>query len=147
MAVEFASPGDEPWIRQLLISCGLPQEDLHGDHFKHFLVYKEKGLILGVVGLEIFGKVALLRSLAVNGPHRNRGIASQMVAKIEEYARSLQISKLYLLTTSAEEFFAKRGYQRSDRKLAPLEIRTTREFQEICPDSSVCLSKDLGGSP
>jgi amino-acid N-acetyltransferase len=145
MAIEFASLEDEPWIRQLLIACGLPQEDLSREHFKHFLVYKEQGLIRGVVGLEIFGQVALLRSLAVNERYRNRGIASQMVAKVEEYGRSLHISKLYLLTTSAEEFFVKRGYQRIDRKLAPAEIRATREFQEICPDSSVCLSKDLGG--
>lgn len=147
MAIEFASPVDEPWIRQLLKSCGLPQEDLQRDHFKNFIVYKEKGLILGVVGLEIFGRIALLRSLAVEGRHRNQGIASQMISKIEEYGRSQQISKLYLLTTSAEEFFAKRGYQRIDRKLAPPEIKATREFQDLCPDSSVCLTKDLGGQP
>lgn len=147
MAIEFASPVDEPWIRQLLKSCGLPQEDLPRDHFKHFIVYKEKGLILGVVGLEIFGRIALLRSLAVARRHRHRGIASQMIAKIEEYGRSQQISKLYLLTTSAEEFFAKRGYQKIDRKLAPPEIKATREFQDLCPDSSVCLTKDLGGRP
>lgn len=145
MGIEFASVLDEPWIRQLLISCGLPQEDLHRDHFIHFVVYKERGLILGVVGLQIFGRIALLRSLAVNERYRNRGIASQMVAKIEEYGRSQQIEKLYLLTTSAEEFFAKRGYQRIDRKFAPPEIKATREFQNLCPDSSVCLTKDLGG--
>lgn len=146
MAIEFALPLDEPWIRQLLKNCGLPQEDLNKEHFKHFFVYKEKGLILGVVGLEIFGEVALLRSLAVEGRHRNQGIASQLVAKEEEYARSLAISKLYLLTTTAEEFFAKRGYRKIDRQLAPLEIKETREFQDLCPDSSVCLTKDLGGT-
>ncbi len=147
MAIEFASPLDEPWIRQLLKSCGLPQEDLHRDHFKHFVVYKERGLILGVVGLEIFERIALLRSLAVNERHRNRGIASQMVAKIEEYGRSLQIEKLFLLTTSAEEFFSKKGYKKIDRKFVPQEIQKTREFQDLCPNNSVCLTKDLGGRP
>lgn len=145
MAIESASPMDEPWIRQLLKSCGLPQEDLHRDHFKHFLVYKEKGLILGVVGLEIHGRIALLRSLAVDGRHRHRGIASQLLGEIEDYGRSQDIEKFYLLTTSAAEFFAKRGYQKIDRKLAPPEIKATREFQDLCPESSVCLTKDLGG--
>lgn len=145
MAVEFASPLDEPWIRQLLKSCGLPQEDLHSDHFKHFIVYKERGLILGVVGLEIFGRIALLRSLAVSVRHRDRGIATQLIAKIEEYGRSQQIEKLFLLTASAEEFFSKKGYKKIDRKYAPPEIQKTREFQDLCPDTSACLTKDLGG--
>ncbi len=146
MSMAFASRADEPWIRQLLKNCGLPQEDLSSEHFQHFLVYKEKGLILGVVGLEIFGEVALLRSLAVDERHRHRGIGSQMVAQIERYAQARQITKLYLLTTSAAEFFVKRNYQRIDRRLAPAKIRATREFQELCPESAVCLMKDLGGS-
>lgn len=145
MAIEFASAMDEPWIRQLLISCGLPQEDLQRDHLKHFLLYKEKGLMRGVIGLEILGKNALLRSLAVDVRHRHRGIASQMVEKIEEYARSLGIEKLFLLTTTAEEFFTKRGYQKIDRRLVPPEIQKTKEFQDLCPESSICLTKDLGG--
>lgn len=143
MAIEFASPLDEPWIRQLLTVCGLPQEDLTKEHLNNFLIYKEKGQILGVVGLEVLGKVALLRSLAVEARSRNRGIASQLIIKIEEYARSLSIEKIFLLTTSAEEFFANRGYQLIERRLVPQEIQKTREFQNLCPDSSVCLTKNL----
>ncbi len=146
MSIAFASRADEPWIRQLLKACGLPQDDLSSEHFQHFLVYKEKGLIMGVVGLEIFGEVALLRSLAVDKGHRHRGIGSQMLGQIEKYAQAKQISKLYLLTTSAAEFFIKRGYQKMDRELAPAKIKGTGECRDLCPDSAVCLMKDLGGS-
>ena len=65
MIFEPASPMDEPWIRRLLTLCGLPHEDLTPQHLSHFGVIKEKGEIVGTVGLEIHGRSALLRSLAV----------------------------------------------------------------------------------
>ena len=143
MTPNLASPMDEPWIRQLLTLCGLPHEDITPEHLRHFWVIKERGEILGVVGLEVFGRMALLRSLAVDPRFRNRGFASELTKKAEENAPSLKVEVLYLLTMTAESYFRKRGYQKTERNSAPPEIQGTTEFQSLCPASSVCMVKML----
>ena len=61
MAIEAPLPMDEPWIRQLLILCDLPQEDITPEHLRHFLVLKKKGQVIGLVGVEALGQFGLLR--------------------------------------------------------------------------------------
>jgi len=146
MIFESASPMDESWIRQLLTLCGLPHEDLTPQHLKHFWIMKEKGEIVGTVGLEIHGRSALLRSLAVDPRFRKRGFAQQLTEKAEGYATSLKIEELYLLTVTAESFFLKRGYQKIERNSAPPAIQGTAEFQGLCPVSSVLMIKQLKGN-
>jgi len=143
MILDAATSMDEPWIRQLLTLCGLPQEDLTLGHLSHFWVIKERGEILGTVGLEMHGRSALLRSLAVDPRFRKQGFASELTKKAEDYAATLKIEVLYLLTLTAESFFRKRGYQRIERNSAPPLIQGTTEFQGLCPASSVCMVKPL----
>jgi hypothetical protein len=52
----------------------------------------------------------LLRSLVVDPRARTTGIGSQLVAHAEAYARARGMPSIYLLTTTAEAFFAARGY-------------------------------------
>ncbi len=143
MNIVLASSGDGPWIRQLLTLCGLPHEDITPQHLRHFWVMKEEIEVVGVVGLEIFGRLALLRSLAVDPRFRKRGFARQLTEKAGEYATSLKIEELYLLTVTAESFFLKRGYQRNERNSASLAIQGTAEFQGLCPVSSVLMIKQV----
>ena len=145
MDIVLASSGDEPWIRQLLTVCGLPHEDITPQHLRHFFVTKEKGQIIAVVGMEVFGHLALLRSLAVDPRFRKQGIAGQLMEKAEESAGSFKIEEMYLLTVAAESFFLKRGYRRIERNSAPPAIQGTAEFQGLCPVSSVCMVKQLKG--
>jgi amino-acid N-acetyltransferase len=146
MILDLAMPKDELWIRQLLALCGLPHEDITPQHLRHFFVTKQNGDILGVIGLEIFGRLALLRSLGVDPRFRKRGLAAQLMKKAEEYAASLEIEELYLLTMTAESFFLKRGYQRIERNSGPPAIRGTAEFQGLCPVSSMLMIKQLKGN-
>jgi amino-acid N-acetyltransferase len=129
----------------LLTHCGLPHEDITPQHLRHFFVTKEKGQIVGVVGLEVFECLALLRSLAVDSRFRKQGIAAQLMKRVEEYAASLKIEEMYLLTVTAERFFLKRGYQRIERESSPPEIQGTAEFQGLCPVSSVLMVKQRQG--
>ncbi len=145
MILDLASPKDEPWIRQLLALCGLPHEDITPQHLRHFWAMKEKGQIIGVVGVEVFGRLALLRSLAVDSRFRKQGIAAQLMEKAEKHADSLRIEELYVLTVTAESFFGKRGYQRIERNSAPPAIQGTAEFQGLCPVSSVLMVKKTQG--
>jgi len=143
MTIEAPLTKDEPWIRQLLILCGLHQEDITPEHLRHFFVLKEKEQVIGLVGVEALGQFGLLRSLAVDPKYRCLGFASQLIEKAEEYAASLKIEVLYLLTMTAEEFFAKRGYQRIERNSAPSPVHRTTEFKNLCPASAVCMVKYL----
>lgn len=92
MDLELASPADEPWIRQIPTLCGLPHEDLTPQHLRHFFVMKEKGQGTGVIGLEVLGRLALLRFPAIDLRFPNRELASQLTTKAQEYAASLEIN-------------------------------------------------------
>ncbi len=145
MIFSFASVEDEKQIKQLLAASGLHHEDIYPVQLQHFLMVKKDtaGDLAGVVGIEPKGDVALLRSLAVARAYRRRGLATQLVGKIEEYARSQQVTALYLLTLTAEDFFVGRGYQKVDRESAPPALQQTSEFKSLCPQTAVCMQKNL----
>ena len=128
---------------RLLQEAHLPTEDLSASHLEHFAYAGPATHPTGLVGLEIFGDLALLRSLAVVPSRRGFGDGQRLLAHAESYARSAGVRELYLLTTTAETFFARRGYARAARDTAPPAIRATREFSGICPASSAFMSKPL----
>jgi amino-acid N-acetyltransferase len=127
----------------LLEAARLPTADLTDEHCEHFFFQGPAVAPTGLVGLELLGDVALLRSLVVSPPARNSGTGSALVSRAESHARSMGVKTLYLLTTTAEEFFAHRGYARAARASAPPAIQTTREFAGICPASSAFMTKSL----
>ncbi len=136
-----ASPSDERRIKDLLSSSGLPHEDIPSEHLSHFWILKKQNQIVGVVGLEVHTPFGLLRSLAVDPGYRNEGLGSQLTQEAEKYARSLNLQALYLLTTTAEGFFAKRGYEKVPREVLPDQIQSTEEFRNLCPATAVCMVK------
>ncbi len=138
----FATPTPAA-TKALLASCDLPTEDLDGLSFEHFLGLGPADAPLGVVGLEVFGSVALLRSLAVAPEGRGLGLGKALVDGIEGHARAAGVSELYLLTSTARPFFERLGYALADRSAAPEPIRATREFSSICPASAAFLVKRL----
>ena len=91
----------------------------------------------------MFGHVALLRSLVVSPDTRSSGMGTALVRYAESYALSQGARTLFLLTTTAEGFFARLGYSNTARDAAPPAIRSTREFAGICPASSAFMSKQL----
>jgi amino-acid N-acetyltransferase len=143
MLPEPARSTDFSAIVRLLDDAGLPHADLTPEHLAHFLVLREGGAIVGVVGMEVRGDAGLLRSLAVAADRRGGGWAARLVAALEARARTLGIRTLYLLTTTAEGFFARRGYEPADRAAVPDAILATEEFRGICPSTAACMAKPL----
>jgi len=127
----------------LLASAQLPTEDLSDAHCEHFFFSGSRATPTALVGIELLDGVALLRSLVVAPQARGTGAGTALVRRAEEYAREHGVRTLYLLTTTAEQFFAQRGYARADRESAPPAIRATREFSGICPASSAFMSRVL----
>jgi amino-acid N-acetyltransferase len=128
---------------QLLAAAQLPTEDLTAAHCENFFFAGSPTELTGLVGLELYGNVALLRSLVVAPDRRGAGAGAALLKHAEDHARSQGVRTLYLLTTTAESFFAKQGYQRAARETAPAAIRATREFAGICPASSAFMMRQL----
>lgn len=127
----------------LLEAEGLPASDLTEAHLQHFFFTGTDGTPSALVGLEIYGQDALLRSLVVSAAARTQGLGSALVLHAEQYAAAHDVRAIYLLTTSAESFFEHRGYRRIDRAEAPSAIQSTREFASLCPASSAFMIKRL----
>ncbi|MCF8078126.1 MAG: arsenic resistance N-acetyltransferase ArsN2 [Desulfobacterales bacterium] len=145
VTVSGVRTGEEDAVRALIGGCGLSVEDITGEGLRDFLAARKESEVIGVVGLEFCGPDALLRSLAVAETHRGQGVAKLLAASAEKYARSRKAATLYLLTETADGFFAGRGYERIDRGQAPEKICATAEFSRICPDSAVCMLKPIVG--
>ena len=143
MTVEPARPSDLGAVARLLDAAALPHADLTPAHLAHFLVARDGDAVVGVVGMEPRGDAALLRSLAVAADRRGGGWATRLVDALEARAREAGVHTLYLLTTTAEGFFARRGYTAADRASVPEAIRSTEEFRGICPASAACMSRPL----
>jgi amino-acid N-acetyltransferase len=130
-------------VERLLAQSRLPTADLTPALLQHFHAYGTPDDPAGVVGLELHGPVALLRSLAVAAHHRGTGLGRQLVAAAEARARSHGVHELCLLTTTAERFFERLGYERAEREAAPAAIRGSSEFTSLCPATATFMRKRL----
>jgi amino-acid N-acetyltransferase len=132
-----------PQVTALLTANGLPTADLTPE-IQFFGVHDSRGLE-GIVGVERHGAMGLLRSLAVRHDRRESGLGSALVLEAERLAAEGGIASLFLLTTTAEPFFSRRGYVRIPREAAPEEIVATTQFRSTCPDSAALMGKPLAG--
>jgi amino-acid N-acetyltransferase len=127
----------------LLQAHGLPVSDITGEHLEHFFFVGSDGSPTGLFGLELYGTDALLRSLVVAENARGKGLGSTLIDHAEQYAASKGVRSIYLLTTTAEAFFKRLGYECIERSTAPPSIERTREFAGLCPASSAFMSKRI----
>lgn len=134
---------DLPEILSLLSAAGLPMSDLADGSQVEFLVARRGEHVVGVVGLERFGEVGLLRSLAVGAEHQRQGLGLALTRALEAHAASTGICSLVLLTETAPGFFRQHGYEAIARAGAPQAVQASTEFRELCPASAICMSKRL----
>lgn len=131
--IEGARRSDLANIRWLLAMESLPSADITEDTLEKFLVYRDDIGVAGVVGLERYGDVGLLRSLIVTSQYMGRGLGRRLAAAAEELAAELNVHTIYLLTTTAEVFFESSGFHTIKREHAPPAIRRTHQFADLCP--------------
>lgn len=136
----------EAATRRLLEASALPTEDLTAAHFENFLGCGSATAPSGVVGVEIHGEDALLRSLAVDESARGKGCGAALVAAVERRARERGAKRVFLLTTTAAAFFERLGYRPTSKDEAPPAIRATPEFTSLCPATSAFMVKEIAGS-
>ena len=138
-----ATAADTGEVRALLERCGLPQEDLGPAHLEHFVVCRAGDELVGCIGLELFGEVALLRSLAVTPQHRGRRVGRWLWDAVRHQARASGVRRLYLLTTTAQALFVRWGFQAVPRQEVPDVVRGTAEYTTLCPTTAAVMMTEL----
>jgi len=131
---------DLPAIVGLLSAAALP---VTGAEDASLFVARRDEAIVGCAGLETYGRHGLLRSVAVAEHCRGQGIARRLVEEVVEQAGSAGLTELYLLTTSAPEFFQRLGFAAFRRNHAPAGIAGSWEFRVGCPDTAVSMWRRL----
>jgi protein-tyrosine-phosphatase/N-acetylglutamate synthase-like GNAT family acetyltransferase len=142
-----AAAKDLERIRALLDSQGLPSSDIDQASLKSFLVLRDDTQISGLVGLDLLGSIAMLRSLVVRPEWRSAGLGAQLVTAAEAEAVKQGVATLYLLTTDADRYFAAKGYRTLERTDAPPEIKLHPQFRSLCPSTSIFMSKTMSPKP
>jgi len=129
-------------VVELLDRSGLPTAGV-ADNFSQFLVAEADGRLVGVVGLELYGQSALLRSAAVEESWRGSGVGRVLVERALDLARERGIDDVYLLTTTAEHYFPKFGFVCVRRDEVAQGVRSSVEFQTACPESATAMRKHV----
>ena len=143
ISIRAARVSDWPRGQALLQAAGLPVDDLDENKLIDFLVAEKANQVVGMIGVENFGAVGLLRSLVVAEDVRGLGVGEQLVSALEAAAVAADVTQLWLLTIDAQDFFIRFGFSVVERAGAPNPIQATEEFSELCPDSAHLMVKYL----
>jgi len=141
MVIGPAQPQDLSAIEALLV-----EGDLHLDvcrRLGHLLVARHQGSAAGCIGMEVYGRDALFRSLAVTPAYRGMGLAHRLCKGLVERAVAQGVREAYLLTKTIAPLAEVWGFQRFDRAGARLAIRETTEFRGACCASAMAMRRDL----
>jgi len=137
---------DLPAILALLRSCELLESGV-AEAIDEFLVARADATLLGCAGLEAYGDLGLLRSVAVEARARKSGLGRELVEGVVASARARRIRELFLLTTTASGFFEQLGFVVVARNAVPTAIAESWEFRVGCPQTALPMRLALGESP
>jgi arsenate reductase len=137
-----AGAEDLPAIIRLLQENDLPTEDVDPGR-QLFWVIKDAGALAGEIGLESWGEYGLLRSMATRTSSRNKGIATQLVNGLFDYAQKAKLKEIYLLTETAAAYFERRGFQKISREVVPEAVKQSKEFSHLCPSTAIVMKKPV----
>lgn len=139
-SIRGATPEDADTLVALVRDANLAVPGLI-DHLESFLVAERDGRPIGAIGLELRDDSALLRSAVVSPAERGAGIGGALFSAVLDLARREGVRTLYLLTTSAEDYWARHGFARVARDVVPDAVRQSDEFIGACPASAVAMMR------
>lgn len=144
MAIQIrpAHPNQFAALAALLTHNDLSGNDLPVE-LANFWLALDGDKLIGSVGIEAYGNAGLLRSVCVDAAYRNQGIARQLFEVARQEARRQAIRDLYLLTTTADQYFDQLGFVRVERITVPDAIQQTEQFSSLCPSSAIVMKQIL----
>jgi N-acetylglutamate synthase-like GNAT family acetyltransferase len=135
--IRQAEPQDLPAVLALLTAADLPTDGV-ADHFHSFFVVDDGQRIVASAGLELRGDAALLRSLAVSPDVRSTGLGAAVLRRALHEAND-RAEGVYALTTTAEGYLSRFGFERVSRSSVPAPLLESRELQGACPSSATVM--------
>jgi N-acetylglutamate synthase-like GNAT family acetyltransferase len=133
-----AAATDWSAIAALLRDNKLPLEGAQ-ENLPSFFVATKDGIAIGCAGVEVYGDIALLRSVAVMPRFQRKGVGSLLLTRLFQEATGRGIGKLYLLTETAADYFTQMGFRRESIERAPAALKASAEFQGACPASATFM--------
>ncbi len=133
-----ATPHDRPLIERMLTAAGLPIAGVAA-HVGGFDVAEDDGRAVGTAGLEAYGQAGLLRSVAVEPEYRGRRLAHELVERTLQRAAAAGIRNVYLLTTTAADYFRKFGFEAIAREEVSPDVLVSEEFGEGCCETAQAM--------
>jgi amino-acid N-acetyltransferase len=140
--IEAATERDLPDVRALLERLHLPLAGVD-DHLPTMIVARQGGQIVGTAALEMYADGALLRSVAVDARQQGKRLGHQLTEAALQLAATQGAHTVFLLTTTAERFFPRFGFEPISREQVPASVRESVEFQSACPASAIVMRKPL----
>jgi SAM-dependent methyltransferase len=138
-----ARGADWPSVERLLQADRLPLEGVPAD-LAHFTVAETaRDGVIAAAGVELYGQSALLRSTVVERTWRGSGVGRMVVEAVLDTARDAGARDVYLLTTTAADYFPKFGFRCVDRSEIPAAVRGSAEFTGACPASATGMHRGL----
>ncbi len=137
--------GELAEVRALLASAGLPAAGIEERFPAGYVLQRApaSGDLIAVAGIEVFGEAGLLRSLAVREEMRGSGLGRAIATSALAGAAAGGVRTVFLLTTGAAGFFARLGFEPTDRATVPEAVRASPEFSERRCESAVVMRREL----
>ena len=142
VALRAATGADLGRVEALLAASNLPLAGV-AECIGDFIVAEAAGDIVGTIGLERYPPYGLLRSAAVAEEWKGKGVGRSLVNALLDDARAREVAAIYLLTTTAENYFPAFGFTRIARGNVPPELLASEEFRGACPDSAIAMELSL----
>ena len=142
LQIERATAEELSAVLQFLETNQLPTAGLAA-HAESLWIARRDGQIVGSIALELYGEGALLRSAAVDAGARGLGLGARLTEIALAAAQNAAVPAVYLLTTTAENYFPRFGFEAITRADVPADVRGSIEFQSACPSSAVVMRRRL----
>ncbi len=144
VTIRAARPEDFVAVSVLLLANALPLRGIPRS-MDGFFVAEQDGAIVGAIGMEHYGTDALLRSAVVNSRLRGTGLGTRLVETIMPAAERRGAIVLWLLTTTAERWAPRFGFEVVPREAVPDALQASQELQGACPSSAIVMRRTAAG--
>jgi amino-acid N-acetyltransferase len=142
VSLETMAAADLPAVLDLLAALNLPLDGF-ADYVGAAVVARIGEDLVGSAALEIYGKSALLRSVAVSTAMQGMGVGHRLVDAALALAKDTGIERVYLLTETAASFFPRFGFQVIDRAAVDAAVKQSVEFTSACPASATVMVREV----
>ena len=142
MTIDPAEQGDLAAVRQLLEAQHLPVDGVDAQ-LQTMVVARDGSGVVGAAAVELYADGALLRSVVVSPAVQGQGVGHRLTEAALNIAKRRGVRNAFLLTTTAERFFPKLGFEPISREDVPESVQASVEFQSACPVSATVMRKRL----